>query len=147
MPPARTAQTYANHRRHFPLYHYVALPIFLANVVVAVSHAIQRPTPFNAWLVVLSLGLVAALLASRTSTLYVQNRLIALEMRLRLATSLAPELRRRIPELHLRHLIGLRFAGDAELPELVERCLTGELTTTGAVKRAVRCWRPDFIRA
>src|SRR6185436_920949 len=91
MTPARTVQTYANHRRYFPLYHYFALPIFLANVVVAVSHAIQRPTPFNAWLVVLSLGLVGALLASRASTLHVQNRLIALEMRLRLATTLAPE--------------------------------------------------------
>jgi hypothetical protein len=147
MTPARRVQTYANHKRYFPLYHYVALPIFLANIVVAVSHAIQRPTPFNAWLVVLSIGLVAALLASRASTLHVQNRLIALEMRLRLATTLAPELRSRIHELHLRHLIGLRFAGDAELPELVERCMRGELATSDAVKRAIREWRPDFIRA
>ena len=144
---ARPAQTYANHRRYFPLYHYVALPILLANMVVAIAHAIQRPTPFNAWLVILSLGLIAGLLASRASTLHVQNRLIALEMRLRLATSLAPELRARIPELQLRHLIGLRFAGDTELPELVERCLRGELQTTDAVKRAVREWRPDYMRA
>ena len=145
--PRNSTQTYANHRRYFPLYHYVALPIFLANMVVAIAHAIRRPTPFNAWLVILSLGLVAGLLASRASTLHVQNRLIALEMRLRLATTLAPELRTRIPELHLRHLVGLRFAGDAELPELVERCLRGELTTTDAVKRAVREWRPDYLRA
>ena len=144
---AHPAQTYANHRRYFPLFHYVALPILLANVVVVVAHAIRRPTPFNAWLVVVSLGLVAGLVASRASTLHVQNRLIGLEMRLRLATTLAPELRVRIPELHLRHLVGLRFAGDAELPELVERCLVGELATTDAVKRAVREWRPDFIRA
>lgn len=144
---ASEPQTYANHRRYFPLYHYVALPIFLANVVVAVAHAIRQPSLFNSWLVVLSFGLVAALLASRASTLLVQNRLIGLEMRLRLATSLAPELRNRIPELQLRHLIGLRFAGDEELPGLVERCLRGELPTTDAVKRAVRDWRPDFIRA
>jgi hypothetical protein len=142
-----TAQTYANHRRNFPLYHYVALPILLANIVVAVAHAIRQPSPFNAWLVVLSLGLVAGLLATRASTLFVQNRLIGLEMRLRLATTLSPELRSRIPELHLRHLIGLRFAGDAELPALVERCLHGELATTDAVKRAIRDWRADFIRA
>src|ERR1700716_325596 len=108
MASRQTAQTYANHKRYFPLYHYFALPIFLANVVVAVAHGIRRPTPFNAWLVVLSLRLVAAPLASRASTLHVQNRLIGLEMRLRLATTLAPELRARIPELHLRHLIGLR---------------------------------------
>lgn len=144
---ASSPQTYANHRRIFPLYHYVALPILLANVAIAVAHAIQRPTPWNAWLIVLSLALVVGLLANRASTLHVQNRLIALEMRLRLATTLEPRLRARISELHLRHLIGLRFAGDAELPALVERCLDGELSTTDAVKRAITDWRPDFIRA
>ncbi len=140
-------QTYRNHRRYFPLFHYVAVPILLANVIVAVAHAIQRPTPFNGWLALLSIGLVAGVVANRASTLHVQNRLIGLEMRLRLATTLAPELRVRINELHLRHLIALRFAGDAELPSLVERCLRGELTTTDAVKREIRDWRPDFIRA
>jgi hypothetical protein len=143
----RSPQTYATHRRFFPLYHYVALPIFLANVVFAVAHAIRQPSVANAWLVVLAIGLVSAIIAVRASTLIVQNRLIALEVRLRLASSLAPELRSRIPELHLRHLIGLRFAGDAELPGLVERCLRGELTTTDAVKREVREWRADYLRA
>jgi hypothetical protein len=144
---SRPTQSYADHRRLFPLFHYVALPILLANVAVAVAHAVRRPSPWNVWLVVVSIGLVAGLVASRASTLIVQSRLIGLEMRLRLAISLPPELRARIPELQLRHLIGLRFAGDAELPELVERCLRGELPTTDAVKRAVREWRPDFVRA
>lgn len=143
----RGPQTYANHRRLFPLFHYVAVPILVANIIVAVAHAIQSPTPFNAWLVVVSIGLVAGVLANRASTLLVQNRVIGLEMRLRLATSLSPELRSRIPELHMRHLIGLRFAGDAELPHLVERCLRGELPTVDAVKRAIRDWRPDHMRA
>ena len=142
-----TPQSYVNHRRFFPIFHYFAIPILLVNVVVSVIHAIRQPSAFTAWLVVLSLGLVAGILSGRASALIVQNRLIALEMRLRLATSLAPELRTRIPELHLRHLIGLRFAGDAELPGLVERCLRGELTTTDAVKRAVQDWRVDNIRA
>ena len=149
-PPARASapvQTYATHRRFFPLFHYVALPILFANVAVTVGHAIRRPTAWNAWLVVVSLGLVAGLVASRASTLHVQNRLIALEMRLRLAATLPPDLRARIPELRLRQLIGLRFAGDAELPGLVERCLRGELPTADAVKREIRDWRPDFQRA
>lgn len=142
-----TPQSYANHRRFFPIFHYFAIPILLVNVVASVVHAIRQPSAFTAWLVVLSLGLVAGILSGRASALIVQNRLIALEMRLRLATSLAPDLLSRIPELHLRHLIGLRFAGDAELPGLVERCLRGELTTTDAVKRAVQDWRVDTIRA
>jgi hypothetical protein len=143
-PPA---QTYATHRRLFPLFHYVALPILIANVAVAVGHAIRRPTMWNAWLVVVALALVAGLVASRASTLHVQNRVIALEMRLRLAATLPPELRVRIPELRLKHLIGLRFAGDAELPGLVERCLRGELATADAIKREIRDWRPDYARA
>jgi len=144
---APPAQSYATHRRHFALFHYVALPILLANVTVAVGHAIRRPSMWNAWLVVVALGLVAGLVASRASTLHVQNRVIALEMRLRLAVLLPPELRVRIPELRLRHLIALRFASDAELPGLVERCLRGELATADAVKREIRDWRPDLARA
>jgi hypothetical protein len=141
------SQTYANHRRYFPLFHYFALPILLANVVVSVLHAIRYPSPAAAWLVVLSLGLAGGLVASRTSAILVQNRLIGLEMRLRLATTLPPELRARISELQLKQLIGLRFAGDAELAGLVEQCLRGELPTTDSIKRSVRDWRPDFIRA
>ena len=68
-------------------------------------------------------------------------------MRLRLAATLPPPLRTRIPELRLRHLIGLRFAGHDELPALVERCLRGELATTDAIKREIRDWRPDVARA
>jgi hypothetical protein len=144
---AAPVQSYANHRRTFPLFHLVALPIMVVNLGVAVAHLVKRPSLWNGWLVVLSLGLVAGLVASRSSALMVQNRLIGLEMRLRLAAVLPSELRSRIPELRMRQLIGLRYAGDAELPGLVERCLRGELETADAVKRAIREWRPDFLRA
>jgi hypothetical protein len=144
---AKKPQSYANHRRWFPLYHYVALPILVINVVIAIAHLVRRPTPWNAWLVVLAIGLAAGIVASRASTLMVQNRVIGLEMRLRLAAALPPALRVRIPELRLRQLVGLRFAGDEELTGLVERCLHGELETSDAVKRAVRDWRADYLRA
>jgi hypothetical protein len=144
---AATAQSYANHRRSFPLFHYVAVPILVVNLGVAVAHLVRRPSLWNGWLVILSVGLAAGLLASRTSTLLVQDRVIALEMRLRLAAGLPPELLGRIPELRLKQLIGLRYASDAELAGLVERCLHGELDTADAVKRAIRDWRPDFLRA
>ena len=140
-------QSYANHRRYFALYHYVAMPILLVNLVVTTVHAVRFPSAWSIWFVIVSLGLVAAVVASRASILIVQSRLIALEMRLRLAATLPPELRARISELRLKQLVGLRFAGDGELPALVERCLSGELTTADAVKREVRDWRPDFLRA
>jgi hypothetical protein len=143
----RAPQSYANHRRFFPLFHAFALPVLLANVAVQVAETLRVPTWDHAWAIVVALALVGGLVASRASTLVVQNRLIALEMRLRLATVLPPDQRMLIPALQLRHLVGLRFASDAELPGLVARCLSGELATTDAVKRAIREWRPDYLRA
>ena len=142
-----TTQSYANHRRVFPLYHLFALPVLLAHVVVTIVGAVRDPSAWTVWMVVVALGLAAAAVANRASTLIVQNRVIGLEMRLRLATMLPVELCQRIPELDIKQLVGLRYAGDAELPGLVERCLRGELPTADAVKRAVRQWRPDYVRA
>lgn len=142
-----TPQNYANHRRYFSLYHSVALPIFIVNVFVTLTVAVRHPSLLSAWSFVVAVAFVVGLVASRTSTLIVQNRVIGLEMRLRLATVLPVELCQRIPELQLKQLVGLRFAGDAELPGLVERCLRGELATADSVKRAVQNWRPDFVRA
>ena len=142
-----TPQNYANHRRFFSLYHYVALPILLVNVMVALVALVRHPSLASAWTAVVAAALAIGLVASRTSALIVQNRVIGLEMRLRLATILPVELCQRIPELQLKQLVGLRFAGDAELTALVERCLRGELLTADAVKREVRQWRPDFVRA
>jgi hypothetical protein len=142
-----TVQSYANHRRVFPLYHLFALPVLIVNVVVMMVATVRHPSFWNLWLVVVALGLVGGMVANRASTLIVQNRVIGLEMRLRLATVLPVELCQRIPELHLKQLVGLRYAGDDELVGLVERCLRGELVTADAVKREVRHWRPDYVRA
>jgi hypothetical protein len=116
-------------------------------VLVTLGVAIRHPMLWTFWMVIVAIGLLVGIVASRTSTLIVQNRVIGLEMRLRLATVLPVELCQRIPELHVKQLVGLRFAGDAELPSLVERCLRGELLTADAVKRAVQDWRPDYGRA
>ena len=142
-----TPQSYANHRRVFPLYHLFSLPILIANVGVMMAVSIRHPSLWNLWLVVVALGLVGGMVANRASTLIVQNRVIGLEMRLRLATVLPVELCQRIPELHLKQLVGLRYASDDEVVGLVERCLRGELVTADAVKREVRHWRPDYVRA
>jgi hypothetical protein len=142
-----TPQSYATHRRVFPLYHLFALPVLLAHVAITLVGALREPTLWTFWMVVVAVGLVAAVVANRASALIVQNRVIGLEMRLRLATVLPVELCQRIPELNIKQLVGLRYAGDAELASLVERCLRGELPTADAVKRAVRQWRPDYVRA
>ena len=146
MSDART-QTYANHRRYFPLFHYFAFPIVAVNVVMTAIAAVRAPNRVTIWSFVLALGIAAGFLAFRTMVLIVQTRIIRLEQRLRLAALLPDHLRTRIGELRVPQLVGLRFASDAELPALVERCLAGELKTADEVKRAVTTWQPDFLRA
>jgi hypothetical protein len=143
----RPTQSYANHRRWFPLYHFFALPVLSAHLLLQAWRAARSPSLERGWDVVVASALVGGLVAARAMVLIVQNRLVGFEMRLRLATLLPPELRVRIPDLRLRQLVGLRFASDEELPALVERCLSGELKTADQVKREVRQWRADWQRA
>jgi hypothetical protein len=144
---AAKPQSYANHRRVFPIYHLFAFPILALNVIVAIAYFVDHPSWLAAWLVFVSMALAAGLIAVRASILIVQNRLVGLEMRLRLTAILPPDLRARIGDLTLRQIIGLRFASDGEMAELVNRCIAGELTTADDVKRQIRDWRPDFVRA
>jgi len=92
-------------------------------------------------------GLVGGLTAARLMALTVQDRVIRLEMRLRLREVLPADLQARIPELTPRQLIGLRFASDAELPQLMRQVLAGSLGNTTEIKKAITQWQGDYLRA
>ena len=64
MTPAKS-QDLHNHRRWNPLYHFIALPIFLLNFGVATWQAVGDHGVWNLWQFVVSLGFVAGLLAAR----------------------------------------------------------------------------------
>ena len=50
------------------------------------------------------------------------------------------------PDLTAGQLIALRFAADAELPELVREIAAGKLNTPKEIKTRVRDWQGDFLR-
>ncbi len=76
-----------------------------------------------------------------------QDRVIRLEMRLRLRQVLPQELHARINDLTPRQLVALRFASDAELAELVREVLDGKLRSSKEIKLRVKSWQSDFLRA
>jgi len=138
-------QDYANHRRVNPLYHLVAVPIFVGNFGVAAVHLYRDPSADSAWRLVVAFGMLALLGVVRLQAVMVQDRIIRLEERLRLQ-ALAPEFAGQIDRLSRRQVAALRFAGDEELPALARRVFAGEFATNGDIKRAVTHWRPDHMR-
>jgi hypothetical protein len=138
-------QTYANHTRWDPPFHFFALPVILLTVIAAIVHCVQRPSWFSAWLVLFSIAIVVLAAKSRFYALKAQDRIIRLEERERLFALLNDPLRNRIGELTEAQLVGLRFACDAEIPGLVEDSVSKKLSQ-GDIKKAVKVWRADYFR-
>lgn len=142
-----TEQSYSNHLRWFPLFHFVVSPILLAYAIWAIWLAIRWPGAERVWTAAFAVGVLLAALASRAMAVKVQDRVIRLEMRLRLAAILPEDLRPHIARLTPGQLIGLRFASDAELPGLVRQVIAGKLATPKAIKKAIVQWQADHMRA
>lgn len=140
-------QNFSNHVAWFPLFHFVVAPFLLVYAIRAVWTFVQDVSADNAWAAALAVALVLLGLASRLMALKVQDRVIRLEMRLRLASVLPEDLRRHILALTPAQLVGLRFASDGELADLVRKVVSGELAEQKAIKKAVRTWQADRLRA
>ena len=140
-------QNYENHLRFYPPYHYFVAPIMLLNVVWAIVRLIRHFSFTTAAGFVVAVALFLLVFVARTMALTVQDRVIRLEMRLRMQQVLPPEMRARIPEFTVNQLVALRFAGDAELPALAQKVLDERLNSRKAIKKMVRDWQPDMLRA
>jgi uncharacterized membrane protein YdbT with pleckstrin-like domain len=141
----KTAQNYSNHTRLDPPFHFFVLPVFAVTLIATIVNLVRRPGLLSAWLVVLALAALLAILKVRSYATRVQDRVIRLEERLRLTSLLSEPVRARIPELSETQLIALRFASDAEIPALVGRCLADKLSRDD-IKKAVSQWRADYWR-
>lgn len=138
-------QSFANHTRWDPGFHFFLMPVALITAGVVIKHTISVPTPMNYWACVAAVAAVYGVLKIRLYALKVQDRVIRLEERLRLAALLPENQRGRISELSTGQLVALRFASDAELPALAERCWNEKLERK-VIKQAVKDWRADYHR-
>jgi hypothetical protein len=145
-------QNFANHAKIVPVFHYVVLPILAVNLFSSIFGLVRsiRTATFS-WHAVLGFLVAAALfllaLYARMFALAVQDRVIRLEMQLRLQNLLPADLRARIPEFTASQFVALRFASDAELPDLARKVLAENLRERKAIKQLIRNWQPDNLRA
>lgn len=138
-------QTHANHTKYDPGFHFFILPVLAINVIVIGFQLFRHPGGLGAWLFLISIALLVMAVRMRSYATHLQDRVIRLEERLRLAAILQDPLRSRMSELTDSQLVGLRFASDAELPALVQRALDERLSRSD-IKKAVSDWRPDYSR-
>lgn len=140
-----TPQSYANHARLDPGFHFVLVPLIFAAVILSIISLVHRHGLHATLWLVLAIALLLTAGKARSYALKVQDRVIRLEERLRLAMLLPEAARPRIAELTESQLIGLRFASDAELPALAMRALNEGLTKK-QIKSSIQSWRADTFR-
>jgi hypothetical protein len=138
-------QSFSNHAKFDPPFHFFVLPVFLINILVVGYLLFRYPGTGGAWLLLVSVSLLVLAGRVRSWATHLQDRVIRVEERLRLAGVLTEPLRSRIIELSDSQIVGLRFASDAELPTLVQRTLDEKLSRSD-IKKAITDWRPDYSR-
>lgn len=148
-------QNFANHPKLVPGFHFVTFGILAVNLLWSL-YRLVFPTgtpglpgvPFLDRLLGFAVAVALVLLAwyARIFPLRAQDRVIRLEETLRLERLLPPDLRPRIGDLRTGQLIALRFASDAELPELTRAVLDRGIATPKEIKKMITNWRGDYLR-
>jgi hypothetical protein len=142
----RRPQNFENHRRLVPGYHFAVFGALVLYFVYALVQLFRAPSLASAVGTLLALALLGMFFYVRIFALAVQDRVIRLEMRLRLKEILPADLRARVGELDKDQLIGLRFAGDEEMADLVREVLTNGIHNRDEIKRRVKDWQGDYWR-
>lgn len=142
-----TSQTFENHARFVPAFHYFALPVLVINLFWSLYRMVRGFSADTVFAVALAAALIVVALYARLFALTVQDRVIRLEMELRLEKLLPAELRPRIGELTVGQLVSLRFAPDGELPALTRKVLDEKRLTRKEIKQLIQQWKPDLLRA
>jgi hypothetical protein len=141
------AQNLQNHAKYVPAFHFFVLPVLFFNFVWEIVRVVRMRSAGSVEALVVALALVLLALYARMFALAVQDRLIRLEMQLRMQGVLPVNLRPRIPEFTVNQLVALRFASDAELPALAGRVLGENVNDRKTIKKMIQNWQADDLRA
>jgi uncharacterized membrane protein YciS (DUF1049 family) len=141
-------QSFQSHAKWLPPFHFFVLPVLLINLGFSIYWCVKASFTVSG---VLSVAVAAALFVgmvmARVMAMKVQDRVIRIEERIRFERVLPADMQARIGEFTIDQLVALRFASNAELPELARRVLEEKVNDRKAIKRMIKTWRPDLARA
>ncbi|PJN56335.1 hypothetical protein PAEVO_30580 [Paenibacillus sp. GM2FR] len=140
-------QSYSNHERHVPAFHFFLVPLSFAMVAAAFVYLfvtnMRGISLFTSLLLILmSFSVVMTLFLIRQFVCKVQDRVIRAEENLRHFVTTGRLLD---PNLTIEQIIALRFASDDEFLMLCEKAVNENLSSKN-IKLAIRNWRSDHHR-
>ena len=144
---SQRTQNLGNHARYVPLFHFVLGGLVAGNLYRTGRPLIRDFTEDRVWNFLMAVAIALLFWYARAFALAVQDRVIRLEMRLRLERLLPAPLFARVEQMEPGQLVALRFAGDAEIPGLVTEVLDGRLVLPADIKKRVQNWQADWMRA
>ena len=146
----QTPQNFDNHVM-VPKTGMVATVLMLVGAILAIVGLFQVGS--TAGLCLIGSGVVLngfagifALGVLRTYSVKLQDRIIRIEMHLRLTKILPPDLQESITKLTIPQLVALRFASDGEMPELLRKVVAENIEDRTEIKKMVRDWQGDYDR-
>lgn len=139
-------QTFANHTRWHPPFHFFVVPVMLINFIWSIVQFVMAPGWNSGWWIVVSLALLVLTFFVRLNPLKAQDRIIRLEETIRYQQVLSPAVRQQTSGLTAGQIVALRFAADDELEELVGAVAAGKLAKPKDIKQAIKNWRADTFR-
>jgi hypothetical protein len=141
-------QSYQSHAKWVPPFHFFVLPVLLINLGFSIYWCVKAWFTVSGVLSVVVAGaLFVGMVMARAMVMRVQDRVIRIEERIRFERVLPADMHARIGEFTMDQLVALRFASNAELPELARRVLEEKVNDRKAIKQMIKTWRPDFARA
>jgi hypothetical protein len=141
-------QSFKNHTRFDPIFHFFIMPVMLLNIPATIlwyDHHWRQHAHSGVMAIVVSVALFFLTILCRSYALKVQNRVIRLEERLRLAALVSPTELVELDSLTIPQYVALRFASNPELPALARRAIRENLTNK-QIKEAIVSWRADHDR-
>ena len=142
-------QAYKNHIRYYYPHHFILYPVLLVLIIVSTCFIFKYPGFAPLWaafsIVFILIGWLSFMVRQHYA-LNNQNRIVRLEMRLRYYQLTNKRLEHLEDQLSFSQIAALRFASDEELPALVQQTLDHQLSPD-AIKRAIKNWLPDTMRA
>jgi hypothetical protein len=141
-------QNYSNHARYYPFHHFVLTPltlIYLGWTISQIDFSTSENLNSSLYSLLGAIILMLLPLLSRIYALKNQNRIILMEMRQRYFHLTSKSFYPVESQLKLSQVIALRFAGDNELLELIEKAIHQKLSPK-EIKLQIKNWQGDYRR-